>query len=190
MNKNDIKYYLLDLFGHNQIIFNQMISLINNLLNNNIDKPIIHIYGKAENNKLLLINLMELLMLPDETIHLNDLMLYNNISSWYKDSIKLCFVNNCNPNYFHNNQTSIINLATENVMCGVNYKTSKVVKPSLKFIIISNYDPIYFTEKFNDNTIHINFNMNEINETECNNLYNIFKNNKNDILTFIYKYKI
>lgn len=190
MNKNDIKYYLLDLFGHDEIIFNQMIYLMNNIINNKSDKPIIHIYGKAENNKLLFTELMELLMLPDEFIHLNNLMLYNNISSWYKDSIKLCFVNNHNPNYFQNNQTSIINLATENVMCGVNYKTSKVVKPSLKFIIISNYDPIYFTEKFNDNTIHINFNMNEINETYYDNLYNIFKNNKNDILTFIYGYKI
>ena len=99
MNKNDIKYYLLDLFGHNEIIFNQMIYLMNNIINNKSDKPIIHIYGKAENNKLLFTELMELLMLPNEFIHLNNLMLYNNISSWYKDSIKLCFVNNHNPNY-------------------------------------------------------------------------------------------
>lgn len=190
MDNNDVENLFLQISGNDVDLCKELIMifkcLINNLMYNR--SPIIHIYGHSFNNKLLFLYIIEILYKKEQYTYLNELLLYNSYSSWYKDSLKICFINNFHPMYFNMIQTNVVTLTQDNIFVGNTYKTGVVCKPLLKFIIISNYLPNVFSKYFNDLTTHINFDITEIDNIQFEKMYNTIQNNTDKIIQFIGNY--
>jgi hypothetical protein len=184
----DVYDLFLQISGGDQNLCNELITITKCLANNKNykEKPIINIYGRSLNNKLLFLSIIELLYNEDEYKFLNEITLYNNYALWYKKTLKLCFINDFHPSYFNMIQNNVINLAQNNIFVGYDYKSGTVCKPLLKFIIMSNYKPNVFSERFSDLCTHINFDMDSVMNGQFDMLYNQIKNNKSAILEFIY----
>lgn len=192
MDNIQIEFYFLWLSGNDPNLCSTLIKIIKCFINkqNYENTPIIHIYGNSFNNKILYLSIIELLCDKNEIVYLNEVMLYNNISSWYKNTLKICFINNFQPPYFDMVQNNIIDLSKNVVCIGNTYKTSRIIKPLLKCIVTSNYDPHIFSKSFNELTTHIQFDMVEINKLKYDEMYDTIKNNKWNFIQFVCDYNM
>lgn len=182
MSRDEIKNIFIEICGKNDLLYNVVLNVLNCLMNDNNynNKCVIHLYGHSNNNKVLVLTIVEMLFNKDEHKYLNFLLLYNNYSSWFTDKIKLCVINDFEPQNFNMIQNNVINLVKNNIIID-----NKIIKPKLKFIIGSRYEPICFSNEFNDICTSINFNMTELDVEPCENIIEYIQNNKNNILEFI-----
>jgi hypothetical protein len=178
----DVKDLFIKIGGNLHITLTNIVKcLINNKNYNNT--PVIHIYGNANNNKLLFLSIIELIYDHDEYAYLNELLLYNNYAHWYNNKKKIGIINGFKPMNIDMVQNNVINLSQNNI-----YVNQKNINPSMKFIILSNYDQQLFSSSFNGNTTHINFNMVDNDKEQSEYIYSKIQDNKQQILDFIKEY--
>jgi hypothetical protein len=182
MGSDEIKNIFIEICGGDVLLYNVVLDVLNCLMDdvNYNNKHVIHIHGTSNNNKVVLLTIIEMLFEKNEHKYLDFLLLYNNYSNWFTDKIKLCVINNFKLQNFNMIQNNVINLVKNNIIID-----NTIIKPKLKFIIASSYDPTHFSNEFNEICTNINFNMNELEVSPCENIIKYVQENKDSMLKFI-----
>lgn len=178
---------LLSLCGDNKGKCDKFIKMLKCVINECCynDKPIVHIH----NDNIMVpcyIYVIEKLLRKDSYIYLNNVLLCNNISVWYDSNINLCLLTNINDELVRF-QSTIVQYASDNVLCGHDYNHAKIIKPMLRFIIATNINSWKFDDDFNKIVTHLHIDC-DFDAEDYVNCAEYFEKNIDSIMDFIKNY--